>query len=139
MKYSEEGLKLTMEFEGCRLKAYKDGGGVLTIGYGHTLGVKEGDVITQEQAVAYLRTDIQKAVDAVNRCVKVAVTQPQFDALVDFAFNLGGQALAGSTLLRKLNTGDYKGADAEFARWRFDNGKEVAGLARRRKAEADMF
>jgi lysozyme len=139
MNYSERGMGLTRSFEGCRFRAYRDGGGVLTIAYGHTKGVREGQECNMEQAVAWLRADVQEAVDAVNRLVKVALTQNRFDALVDFVFNLGAGAFAGSTLLRLLNAGDYEGAQKQFARWNKDNGKVVAGLTRRRAAEANMF
>lgn len=138
-QYSERGLDLTREFEGIRLQAYLDGGGVPTIGYGHTKGVKLGQECTMAQAVQWLREDVQEAVDAVNRLVKVKINQAQFDALVDFVFNLGAGAFAKSTLLRMLNAYDYVGATAQFARWDKDNGKVVAGLTRRRAAEAKLF
>lgn len=139
MKYSENGYKLTKEFEGLKLLAYQDGGGVWTIGHGHTHDVKKGDIITAAQAQWLLEFDIQDSVDHVNEYVVVPLTQNQFDALVDFTFNLGNGALKGSTLLKKLNSGDYKGAAAEFQRWNKDNGKVVAGLTRRRKAEMQLF
>lgn len=139
MEYSEDGYKLTKEFEGCKLMAYQDGGGVWTIGYGHTLGVKKGDMITGTQAQWFLEQDMQDAVDHVNQYVKVALTQDQFDALVDFTFNLGNNALKTSTLLKKLNSGDYAGASQEFLKWNHDNGKVVDGLTRRRKAEMQLF
>lgn len=139
MKLSNVGYALIKEFEGCELMAYQDGGGVWTIGFGHTLGVKKGDLITMEGAHRYLEQDAMDSVDAVNKLVKVVLTQNQFDALVCFTFNLGTGALKGSTLLRKLNSGDYAGASQEFQRWNKDNGKEVAGLTRRRKAEATLF
>jgi lysozyme len=139
MRYSSDGMHLTEGFEGCRYEAYRDVVGVLTIGYGHTLGVYEGQVITQDQAEAFLREDIQRSEDDINRLVKVPLTQGQFDALVDFDFNLGGDALTNSTLLRKLNKGDFEGAAKEFERWDMAGGKHLAGLFRRRKAEEDLF
>jgi len=138
-QYSERGLDLTREFEGIRLMAYLDGGGVPTIGYGHTKGVKLGDQCDMAQAVQWLREDVQEAVDAVNRLVKVKINQAQFDALVDFVFNLGAGAFTKSTLLRMLNAGDYTGAAGQFQRWNKDNGKVIAGLSRRRAAEARLF
>ncbi len=138
-QYSERGLDLTREFEGIRLQAYLDGGGVPTIGYGHTKGVKLGQECDMAQAVQWLREDVQEAVDAVNRLVKVKINQAQFDALVDFVFNLGAGAFAKSTLLRMLNAGDYTGAAGQFQRWNKDNGKVIAGLSRRRAAEARLF
>jgi lysozyme len=91
------------------------------------------------QAAGWLRADAQEAVDAVNRLVTVPLNQSQFDALVDFVFNLGAGAFSTSTLLRLLNGGDYAGAAGQFGRWNKDNGKVVAGLTRRRAAEAKLF
>lgn len=139
MNYSAEGLKLTERFEGCKLEAYLDSVGVPTIGYGHTRGVKMGTTCTQEQAEKWLSEDIQAAVDGVNKLVKVAITQGQFDALVDFAFNLGVGALGKSTLLRLTNAGDFKAASPEFLRWNKAGGKELAGLTKRREAERRLF
>lgn len=139
MTYSDKGIKLTCEFEGLRLEAYRDIVGVLTIGYGHTRGVKEGDKITKEQAVLFLRQDLQHCLEDVERLVKVPLTQGQFDALVDFTFNLGGAALERSTLLRILNEKNYEGAQLEFQKWNKAGGKVVDGLSRRRKAEMQLF
>lgn len=139
MNLSEHGKAFIHDFESCRLKAYLDGGGVWTIGWGHTKDVKKGDTCTLAQANAWYSEDTQEAVDAVNRLVKVPLTQNQFDALVSFTFNCGVEALATSTLLRKLNAKDYDGARDEFVKWNHDNGKVVAGLTRRRNAEANLF
>lgn len=139
MNYSERGLDLTRCFEGCRFRAYRDGGGVLTIGYGHTKGVREGQECDMPQAIAWLRQDVLEAVSAVNAAVKVPLNQSQFDALVDFTFNVGGEALRTSTLLKRLNAGDYAGAAAQFGRWNKDDGVVVPGLTRRRQAEEDLF
>jgi lysozyme len=136
---SERGLDLIRDFEKCRLKAYRDSGGTWTIGYGHTAGVRKGDTITQAQADAFLKADAAATVHAVNGMVKVPVSQCQFDALVDFAFNCGANALMHSTLLKKLNAGDYDGAAAEFLRWDHDNGQQVAGLTKRRTADKTLF
>ena len=139
MEYSENGLGLTKSFESCRYQAYLDSVGVPTIGYGHTKGVKLGDKCTQAQADAWLKEDVQVAVNAVNRLVKVALTQGQFDALVDFTFNLGGHNLEVSTLLRRLNEKNYAAAAMEFLRWNRAGGKVLAGLTRRRLAEQELF
>lgn len=139
MDYSIDGLKLTEAFEGCRLKAYQDIVGVWTIGYGHTRNVKPGDVCTLEQAEEWLKEDVQDCVDAINKNLKVEVSQAQFDALVDFSFNLGVGALLRSTLWKKLQAGDYRGAANEFPKWDMAGGKHVAGLTRRRLAEQKMF
>lgn len=139
MRISERGLSLIKSFEGLRLVAYRDGGGVPTIGYGHTAGVRMGQTITDAQAETFLRADVAATVCAVSGMVKAPVSQDQFDALVSFAFNLGANALMRSTLLRKLNAGDYDGAADEFLRWDHDNGQQVAGLTLRRTAERQLF
>lgn len=139
MQYSLDGQYLTKSFESCRLTAYPDSKGVPTIGWGHTRGVKLGDTCTQEQADAWLLDDIQEAVNIVNRLVHVPLTQHQFDALCDFTFNAGSGNFAGSTMLRKLNTGDYVGAASEFQRWDMCGNIHLAGLTRRRAAETLLF
>lgn len=148
MKLGIAGERLIKQFEGCRLKAYQDGGGVWTIGFGHTgPEVVDGLVWTPEEADAAFLADVQEAVDGVTRLVTVPLTQNEFDALVSFAFNVGldedadtkAEGLGDSTLLRKLNDSDYDGAAAEFLRWNKDNGSVVPGLARRRLAEKTLF
>lgn len=135
----ERGIDLIRAFEGCRFRAYRDGGGVWTIGYGHTRGVREGQECDMAQAVQWLKSDVLDAAGAVNRLVKAPITQAQFDALVCFTYNLGAGSLEKSTLLKFLNAGDYYGAASQFGRWNMDNGQVVPGLTRRRKAEADLF
>lgn len=139
MNYSKQGLALTESFEGCRLVAYQDIRGIWTIGYGHTRYVHPNDTCTQAQAEQWLQQDIQLCVDEVNKYVTVPLTQGEFDALVDFAFNLGCASLNGSTLLRLLNQGDHQGAAGEFEKWSHAGGQVVAGLLRRRLAERDEF
>lgn len=139
MTYSENGLHLTEQFEGLRLAAYKDSVGVPTIGYGHTRNVTMDMSCTQEQAEQWLQDDVQIAVNGVNQLVTVALTQNQFDALVDFAFNLGVGSLQHSTLLRLLNGGDYAGAAGEFEKWNKAGGNVLPGLVKRRQAERDLF
>jgi lysozyme len=140
MNVSQNGLKLTESFEGLRLTAYEDIGGVLTIGYGHTgRDVYQGQVITQEQAEGLLALDTHMAVAAVNRLVTVPLNQNQFDALVDFAFNLGAGALAESRLLRYVNAGQFSRAAGQFPLWDHVNGAVTEGLYRRRIAEQALF
>lgn len=139
MKYSKSGLALTERFEGCRLASYQDQVGVWTIGYGHTFGVHEGMVCTEDQAQQWLEEDTASAEQDVNTHVTVPLTQGEFDALVDFAFNLGRGALNESTLLKDLNAGNYQAAAEQFARWDLAGGKVVAGLLRRRQEEASEF
>lgn len=129
-------------FEGCRLTAYPDpatGGAPWTIGYGHTKDVNEGATCTKAQAVAWLKEDVQWALAEVHRDVKVTLTDEELAALVDFVFNVGGTNFLHSTLLRKLNNGDHEGAAEEFEKWDMAAGKHMAGLLRRRQAEAAMF
>src|SRR5215469_13127525 len=103
MEYSDNGLKFTTQFEGLRLQSYQDSVGVWTIGWGHTRNVGPGQSITQDQAMEFLKEDVQTCVDFINSHCKVQLNQNQFDALVDFAFNLGTGALGSSTLIRLVN------------------------------------
>ena len=139
MKISERGIDLIKEFEGVRLNAYRDAVGVVTIGYGHTRTAKPGMQISAQTAEDLLRQDIARFEECVSNAVKVDLTQPQFDALVSFAFNVGCGALGRSTLLRLLNRGDYDGAAKQFGRWNMAGGRRLAGLTRRRAAEAALF
>lgn len=140
MQYSQAGYTLTKGYEGLRLHAYQDVAGVWTIGYGSTVPtVHPGDVITQEEADARLVANMADAVQAVNSLVKVPLTQGQFDALVDFTYNLGQGTLSRSTLLAMVNRGDFAGAAAQFSQWVHAGGKVNAGLIRRRRDEAAMF
>lgn len=139
MKTSQRGIDLIKHFEGCRLSAYQDAVGVWTIGYGHTVGVQPWHRITRDRAEELLRKDLERFERAVLNSVDVELTQNQFDALVSFAYNLGGGNLRRSTLLRKLNAGDYAGAQAQFLRWDKAGGRVLRGLTRRRTAEADLF
>src|SRR5271170_978206 len=138
--YSDNGLNLTQQFEGLRLSAYADQVGVWTIGYGHTgPGVHAGLTITHDQADAFLASDVAGAVACVNRLVTSKINQNQFDALVDFVFNLGCASLAGSALLKLLNQGDFVAAAEQFQRWDHAGGVVVQGLLERRRAEAALF
>ena len=151
MGISTNGLKVLKQFEGLRLKAYFDEAGVRTIGWGHTGLPWPGDKITEYQAEELLRHDLERFEQGVNRLVKVPLTQGQYDALVLFAFNvgLGGGptgspiGLEESTLLRKLNRGDYEGAYDQFLRWnkvRIGGFPTVSrGLTRRREAEQQLW
>jgi lysozyme len=139
MTLSPEGQKLIERLEGRKNLAYLDGGGVWTIGVGHTRGVKKGMTATNAQIDKWFAEDSLEAVLGVNHAVRVPLTQNQFDALVSLAFNIGVEAFSKSTLVRKLNDGDSPGAAAQFVRWNQDNGKVVAGLTTRRLAEAVHF
>lgn len=139
LTYSNEGLRLTELFEGDVLTAYQDQRGVWTIGYGHTAGVHPGQTITQQQAEALLASDAQAAADCVNDAVTVRLTQRQFDALVDFVFNVGAGNFRRSTLLREINAGQFPEAVSQFRLWDHCGGVVNAGLLRRRDAEAEAF
>jgi lysozyme len=139
LTYSPNGFQLTEQFEGLSLQAYQDVAGVWTNGYGNTHGVVPGSVITMEQAQNDLSVNVEGAEYVVNTVVKVPLTQNQFDALVDFVFNLGSGNFQGSTLLRLLNAGDYVGAAGQFPLWNHSGGVVVDGLTRRRLAEQQLF
>ena len=144
MQTSDKGIALIKQFEGCKLTAYQDSVGVWTIGYGWTQPVdgkpiRAGMTIKQETAERLLKTGLVSYESDVSRLVKVGLTQGQFDALVSFTYNLGARSLSTSTLLRKLNTGDYAGAADEFLRWNKAGGKVMNGLTRRREAERALF
>ena len=136
---SETGLDLIRDFEGRRLNAYQDAVGVWTIGYGHTRTAYPGQRITEAGATALLREDVATFERAVSRAVRVPLTDNQYAALVSFAFNVGSGALNSSTLLRRLNAGDYFGAANELRRWNRAGGRELYGLTRRREAERSLF
>lgn len=141
MKLSEKGANLIKQYEGLRLNAYQDSGGVWTIGYGHTGGVQPGDVITREEADALFWADVEKFVRGVNRLKQgTRLTQNQFDALVSFSFNCGLGALERSTLLKKVkrNPNDPTIEDA-FKQWRYVKGVENAGLLARRQKESNLY
>lgn len=144
MQTSEKGIAVIKQFEGCKLTAYQDSVGVWTIGYGWTQPVdgkpiRAGMTIKQETAERLLKTGLVSYESDVSRLVKVGLTQGQFDALVSFTYNLGSKSLSTSTLLRKLNAGDYAGAADEFLRWNKAGGKVLNGLTRRREAERALF
>lgn len=139
MRTSESGLALIRQFEGLRLRAYRDAVGVATIGYGTTRGVKMGQEISKERAEELLREDVARFEGYIDRLVRVPLTQGQYDALSSFVYNLGPGALEGSTLLRLLNAGDYSGAAAQFDRWVYASGRKLSGLVKRRAAERALF
>lgn len=149
-RISAECVKMMHHFESCKLEAYPDPGSKdgkpWTIGWGHTgPEVHKGLRWTQEQADAAFAQDIAKFEDGVTRLIGSApTTQNQFDAFVSLAYNIGldedadtiAEGLGDSSLLRKHKAGDYAGCAAGFAAWRFNDGREMKGLVRRRKAEA---
>ena len=139
MKSSELLLNKIIEFEGCKLTAYKCPAGVWTIGVGHTKGVKQGQTITEAQAMTLLKGDLLHCENYVNN-LGVCKTQGQFDALVDFAFNLGTAALGRSTLLKYIRAKKPEQyIRAEFAKWVNSKGMRLKGLVIRRQWEADRY
>lgn len=143
MKISSDGLTKIKQREGLELKAYQDGAGVWTIGYGHTKHAVPGMTITEKQAEDWLRVDIQWAEDAVNKLSTVPLNRNMFDALVSLVFNIGVGAYENSTLLKRLNEGLYKDAAEQILVWNkitVKGKKEVSkGLDNRRKAEHAQF
>lgn len=139
MEASDILIEKVKEFEGLRLTSYKDSAGVWTIGYGHTRGVKSGQTITEKQADSLLRGDLLTAENYVNG-MKLNLTQGQFDALVDFCYNLGAGNLAGSTLLAKIRAkAPAEEIQAQFRRWVYSGKKKLAGLVKRREWEAQRW
>jgi lysozyme len=152
---SSRGRAHLIEFEGLRLLVYRDVAGLWTIGVGHLLTAEElrtgtlriGDEVvpwrqrglTEDQAYRLLDQDLAWAVRAVRELVRVPLTPGQFDALVSFTFNVGPDALRTSTLLRRLNAGDYAAVPAQLRRWRFAKGREIDGLKNRREGEIALW
>ena len=139
MKLGERGTEILKYFEGCKLTAYQDSVGVWTIGYGHTKGVFDGMTITQEEAEQMLLTELEEYEGYIEDMVTVPLTQNQFDALVVWIYNLGPTNFKNSTLLKELNAGNYNAAGQEITRWNKAGGKVLAGLVKRREAEAQLF
>ena len=142
---NEAGRALVKQFEGYRAEAYRCPAGVWTIGYGHTGGVKRGYTVTPEQAEALLASDLSRAGLEVERLVTVPLSDNQFASLCSFDFNLGASTLANSTLLKRLNAGNYAAVPGELAKWvkvrdpRTGRKKTMAGLVKRRAAEAELW
>jgi lysozyme len=131
---------LIQQFEGCVLIPYSDPVGILTVCYGHV--IKDGEsttLYTQEQCDNLFQGDLSNAASSIEQLVSTDITDNQFGALVSFVFNLGDAALSSSTLLKKLNAGDIKGAADQFLVWCHAGGVELPGLLRRRRAEMNLF
>ena len=140
MHISDEGFDLIKHFEGCELEAYKCAAGVWTIGYGHTKDVQEGDVWNKEKADFMLWRELEDEYEVyVNDLVTVPINQCQFDALVSWVYNLGPANLKNSTMLKKLNAGEYEEVPSQMKKWNKANGKVLEGLIRRRAAESLLF
>jgi len=145
MRINDKGIALIKSFEGCKLRAYQDSVGIWTVGYGATFyqdgsKIKSGDTLTQQQADELLSYHVDLFAEKVKPLIKGELSDNQFSALVSFAFNLGAGALAKSTLLKKVNANPEDASiSSEFAKWDKAGGKQLRGLTRRRKAEADLY
>ena len=135
----DKAAQFIARWEGCKLSAYRDVAGIPTIGYGRTTDVKMGDVCTQEQADAWLAEEVETFRRGVRGAVLVPLNDNQLAACTSLAYNIGLAAFRGSTLLRKLNDGDYQGAADQFPVWNKAGGRVVQGLVNRRSAERDLF
>lgn len=143
-KISKKGLDLIKKWEGLRCSAYRDDGGVWTIGYGHTAAAgppypKQGMVLSEQEAEVLLLQDLQQYEQAIEMLVDVELNDNQFAALVSFVFNVGIGAFARSRLLKKLNERDYSAVASELTKWVKAGGVRVEGLANRRAAEAGLW
>lgn len=136
---STECLELIKYFEGMKLRAYQDSGGVWTIGIGHTATAKPGMIITEEQALELLRNDLKISKNVVRHMVDVELTQYEYDALVSFVFNLGGGNFQESTLRTWVNSEQHQKVPEELSKWVYTDGTKLNGLVRRRLAEGLMY
>ena len=139
MQLSKTGIELLKHFEGCELKAYQDSVGVWTIGYGHTKGIYEGLEITQSEAEKMLQDELPEYEGYITDKVVPMLQQHEFDALVCWVYNLGPTNLSSSTMLKKLNAGEFKEVPFQMKRWDKAGGQPLLGLTRRRNAEALLF
>lgn len=139
MTISDNGIALIKRFEGCKLYAYRDSVGVLSIGFGHTKDVKAGMAITQAQAEQFLKDDLRPVEQLLNN-MHVNFTQNQFDALCSWVFNLGAGNFNKSTMKKRIVSGahDTEITD-EMIRWTRAGGRVLSGLVRRRADEANTF
>ena len=139
MNVSQNCVELIKHFEGFEDTAYLCPANVRTIGYGRTRNVKEGDRITEAQAERDLLEELEEFKHQVLHSVKVELTQNELDALTSWTYNLGVGNLKSSTLLKKLNAGSKDEVPAEMLRWNKAGGKVLAGLTKRREAEAELW
>ncbi|WP_286902088.1 lysozyme [Vreelandella sedimenti] len=142
-KLDANGFEFIKKHEGYRSKAYKDSAGIWTIGYGsirlNGRAVKHDDVVTEAQAMNQMILDLETFEHAVNEYVTVYLSQRQYKALVSFTYNVGQNAFRNSTLLKKLNKGNYKGAANELKKWVYAGAVRIPGLINRREAERALF
>jgi len=154
MRMSSEGMKKLITWEGMETHLYEDVAGLKTIGVGHLLtrdelssgkiwikgsAVKYQNGLTEQQVYDLLEQDLESFEDAVHNLVKVELNQNQFDALVSFSFNVGVNAFKNSTLLKRLNKGQYHEVPEQLLRWVYSGGKKVKGLVNRRDNEITLW
>jgi len=144
MAINETGLALIRGWEGCRLKAYKDPVGILTIGYGHTSmagppEVRLGMTISQEEAERMLATDLVRYEAAVDTVITQPMNENERAAMISLCYNIGGSGFARSSVARYFNEGNKAKAAASFLMWVKAGGKTLPGLINRRNAEMDLF
>lgn len=144
MKTSQQGRDFIKRWESVRLAAYQCSANVWTIGVGHTAEMGppypvKGMRITAQEAESIFDVDLAKIESEINEVLQVKVNQRQYDTLVSFVFNVGSTAFGKSTLLKKLNKGDYDAVPSELLKWVRARGKIVPGLENRRRAEADLW
>ena len=141
MRYSNRAINIIKKYEGCRTSAYLCPAGIWTIGYGHTNGVKQGDVITEAIADNFLHKDLAETCKTLNRFLEndgIEVTQNQFDALISLAFNIGFR-FTRFNLWKQLKAGNFEQSAKEFLDINRANGQVLTGLTKRRREEADLF
>jgi len=135
-----EGIKLIQYFEGFSSKPYRCSAGYLTIGYGHLIGANENlSEITEEEGRNILIIDVWRAENSVIKLIHVPLRNNQFDALVDFCFNLGGGALQRSAMRQKINREEHGLVPNEFRKWIYGGGRKLNGLIKRRNIEAILY
>ena len=141
MKTSQAGIDLIKHFEGFRKEAYLCPGGVWTIGYGHTRGVRGGDVITERQAEEFLRKDLNEAEFIVEDLISEPLLQNQFDALVSLVYNIGSGNFHDSTIRRLINAKctEVRKLEHAWKMWKKSQGVTLSGLIRRREAEFNLY
>lgn len=140
MSVLEHAAAIVKKYEGCKLEAYKCPADVWTVGVGHTgSDVCEGLKWTQAQADAALNKDLLRALNDARKVIDVGLNDKQMAAIVSFVFNLGIGNFRNSTLLKKINKGDFLGASKEFLKWTYGGGRQLPGLVARREAEAKLF
>jgi lysozyme len=140
MRLTKAAIDMIKSFEGLYLKSYLDSVGVPTIGWGNTgPDIHLGMIWTEPECEARLKLELDQMIGRITPMIKVALSDNEFSALVSFSYNLGAGSLHGSTLLKLINSGDIDGAANEFVKWDHAGGKELAGLKRRRLAEAALF